>query len=215
MTLRPDAKTVKKLLLLAGAAAFNFSIYFLGRIIARDSFHFDFTTGIDTKIPFISWTIVIYWGAYALWIANYCLGARFDRSGFNRALLAHYLGEVVCFLCFVFLPTTMERATVTGTGLFDRLMQATYTVDSADNLLPSIHCFVSWISWIAVRGNKSLPKWYRAFSLLFAVAICVSTLTVKQHVIPDVITGVGLAELSYLAAGWFGKHMLNKSKGDN
>ena len=207
-----NAKTVKDLLLLAGAAAFNFSIYFLGRIIARDSVHFDFTTELDKNIPFLPWTIVIYWGAYALWIANYCLGVRFDRSGFRRALIAHYLGEVVCFLCFVFLPTTMVRAEITGTGFFDDVMRATYTVDSADNLLPSIHCFVSWISWIAVRGNKSIPKPYRIFSLVFAAAICISTVTVKQHVVLDIVTGVGLAELSYLAAGWLGKHMLNKSK---
>ncbi len=207
-----NAKTVKDLLLLAGAAAFNFSIYFLGRIIARDSVHFDFTTELDKSIPFLPWTIVIYWGAYALWIANYCLGVRFDRSGFRRALIAHFLGEVVCFLCFVFLPTTMVRAEITGTGFFDDVMRATYTVDSADNLLPSIHCFVSWISWIAVRGNKSIPKPYRIFSLVFAAAICISTVTVKQHVVLDIVTGVGLAELSYLAAGWLGKHMLNKSK---
>lgn len=207
-----NAKTVKDLLLLAGAAAFNFSIYFLGRIIARDSVHFDFTTELDKNIPFLPWTIVIYWGAYALWIANYCLGVRFDRSGFRRALIAHYLGEVVCFLCFVFLPTTMVRAEITGTGFFDDVMRATYTVDSADNLLPSIHCFVSWISWIAVRGNKSIPKPYRIFSLVFAAAICISTVTVKQHVVLDIVTGIGLAELSYLAAGWLGKHMLKKSK---
>ena len=207
-----NAKTVKDLLLLAGAAAFNFSIYFLGRIIARDSVHFDFTTELEKSIPFLPWTIVIYWGAYALWIANYCLGVRFDRSGFRRALIAHYLGEVVCFLCFVFLPTTMVRAEITGTGFFDDVMRTTYTVDSADNLLPSIHCFVSWISWIAVRGNKSIPKPYRIFSLFFAAAICISTVTVKQHVVLDIVTGVALAELSYLAAGWLGKHMLNKSK---
>ncbi len=204
---KPDVVVIKRIILLVGAAVFNFSIYFLGRLIAKDSYHFDFTLSIDDKIPFLPWTITIYWGAYALWIANYCLSVKFDKSGFDRTLIAHYLGEIVCFLCFVFLPTTMTRAEITGTGIFDRLMQATYTVDSADNLLPSIHCYVSWISWIGVRNNKKIPKPYSIFSLIFALAICASTLTVKQHVIADVITGVALAELSYLAAGVLGKYM--------
>ncbi|MBQ7636551.1 MAG: phosphatidic acid phosphatase [Lachnospiraceae bacterium] len=211
MKIKLDGKTIGKLLLLAGAAGFNFTVYFLGRTIARDFYHYDFTTAFDRTIPFIPWTILIYWGAYALWIANYCLSVRYDKSGFNRTLLAHYIGETVCFLCFVFLPTTMVRAEITGTGLFDRLMEATYTVDSADNLLPSIHCFVSWIAWIGVRNNKNIPKAYSIFSLIFASAVCISTLTVKQHVIADVITGVGLAELSYFVAGKLGK-LIKKEK---
>ena len=35
------------------------------------------------------------------------------------------------------------------------------------------------------------------FSLFFAICICISTLTTKQHVIVDVIGGVGIAEGSY------------------
>ncbi len=205
-------ETFNKLLLLVGAAALNFSGYFAGRFIAHDFRHFDFTTPIDEMIPFIPWTITIYWLGYGLWVANYCLGAFFDKSGFNRALLAHYMGEVVCFLCFVFLPTTMARAEITGTGFFDRLMMGTYTVDSADNLLPSIHCFVSWISWIAVRGNDRIPKWYQVFSFIFAAAVCISTVTVKQHVVLDIVTGVGLAELCYFLAGKIGKAYLKKKQ---
>ena len=202
---RSRREVVKKLILLVGAAVFNFSCYFIGRLIAGDFHHYDFTTNFDRMIPFIPWTILIYWGGYALWIANYILGSFFDRSGYDRALIAHFLGETVCFLCFVFLPTTMVRAEITGSSVFDNFMRMTYTVDSADNLLPSIHCFVSWISWIAVRDNNRIPKAYRSFSLAFAVAICISTLTVKQHVIADVVTGVALAEVSYFAAGLFGK----------
>ncbi len=205
-------ETLIKLIILVGAAVLNFSGYFLGRVIARDFHHFDFTTPIDRMIPFISWTIMIYWGAYALWIANYCLGTFFDKSGYQRALITHYMGEIVCFLCFVFLPTTMVRAEITGTTFFDKFMEATYVVDSADNLLPSIHCFVSWVAWIAVRKNSSIPKWYRIFSFIFAAAICISTLTVKQHVLADVVTGIGLAELGWFVAGKIGPKIFKKKK---
>ncbi len=196
-----DSKTIKKLILLVGAAAFNFSIYYLGRSVARTFQHHELYTAVDGMIPFLPWMIVIYWGAYALWIANYFLSSFHDKSGYDRTLLAHYMGEIVCLLCFIFFPTTMVRPEVWGTGIFESLTRLTYRVDSADNLLPSIHCFVSWISWIGVRNNPDISKAYKWFSFVFATAICISTLTVKQHVIIDVFTGIGLAELSYFAAG--------------
>ena len=38
---------------------------------------------------------------------------------------------------------------------------------------------------------------YKNFSLIFALLVCVSTLVTKQHVIVDVIAGVGFAELTW------------------
>lgn len=86
-------------------------------------------------------------------------------------------------------------------------MRLLYQVDAADNLFPSIHCLASWLSFIAVRKNEKIPKWYRAASFLMAASVCVSTLTTKQHVLIDVAAGVGLGEFSY----WFvGKSGLSK-----
>jgi len=81
------------------------------------------------------------------------------------------------------------------------LMNFLYTVDSADNLFPSIHCLASWLCWIGVRKNKSVSKVYSYISLFIAITICISTLTTRQHVIIDVIGGVLLAELCYFIAG--------------
>lgn len=67
-----------------------------------------------------------------------------------------------------------------------------------DNLFPSIHCLVSWLCWIGLRNQKQIKTGYKIFSFLMAIAICICTLTTKQHVIVDVIAAVGLAEVSYL-----------------
>ena len=63
-----------------------------------------------------------------------------------------------------------------------------------------MHCFYSWLSWIGVRRNRYIPGWYQVISLLIAVAVCISTLTVKQHYLADVPAGIILAEISYLMA---------------
>ena len=204
--------TKTDILLLIGAPVMNFLVYFCGRMIAQGMVHYDLTTSLDEMIPLVTWTVLIYWiFAYPLWIANYCLGVYYKKSSRYRFILSHYLGEIVCFLVFILFPTIMMRPEITGTSFFDRLLALTYQFDSPDNLIPSIHCFVSWLCWIAVRKNPHIPRWYQILSFVTAAAICISTLTVKQHVIADVVAGILLAELSYLAAGYF-SNLLQKRK---
>ncbi len=74
-----------------------------------------------------------------------------------------------------------------------------YSMDPANNLFPSIHCLTSWFCVIAIRKQKRIPTWYQVLSVIIALAICISTLTTKQHVVVDVFAGVFLAEFSY----WF------------
>jgi membrane-associated phospholipid phosphatase len=79
-------------------------------------------------------------------------------------------------------------------------MRFLYWVDRGDNLFPSIHCSMSWLCWLWVRGRKDVPLQWRVLSLVIAVAICISTLTTRQHVFVDIIGGIVLAEVSYALA---------------
>ena len=63
-----------------------------------------------------------------------------------------------------------------------------------------MHSLYSWLCWIGVRRNRHIPVMYQDLSLLIAVSICISTLTVKQHYLADVPAGIILAEISYLMA---------------
>lgn len=188
-------------MMLVGAFFINSAAYIGGRLISQSFRHFCLVTPWDLKIPLLSWTVLIYLGCYLFWIVNYCISVKYDKENGYRFFGAHCIGEAVCFLCFVFFPTSMVRPEIEGTTIFDWLLRLTYSCDTADNLFPSLHCFVSWLCWIGVRGKKEIPKWYRIISLLMAVSVCISTLTVKQHVIADVPAGIALAELSYFLSG--------------
>ena len=48
------------------------------------------------------------------------------------------------------------------------------------------------------RKNPNVKTVYKIISVIITVAICVSTLTTRQHVIVDVAGGIALAEFSYL-----------------
>lgn len=187
--------------MLVGAFIINGAAYLGGRLISQNFRHFSLVTPWDLKIPLLSWTVLIYLGCYLFWIVNYCISVKVDQEKGYRFFGAHCIGEAVCFLIFVFFPTSMVRPEIEGTTVFDWLLRLTYFFDAANNLFPSLHCFVSWLCWIGVRGKKEIPKWYRIASLLMAVFVCISTLTVKQHVIADVPAGIALAELSYFLSG--------------
>ena len=69
--------------------------------------------------------------------------------------------------------------------------------NSPSNLFPSIHCYVSWLSWRGVSKSENIPKWYQHFSLIFAILIIISTQVLKQHYLVDAIAGVALVELAW------------------
>ena len=101
-------------------------------------------------------------------------------------------------IIFLAYPTTNTRPVIEGNGIWDLLAGWLYSIDAADNLFPSIHCLVSWFCFIAIRKNEKIPLWYRVFSCIMAVAVFVSTLTTKQHVLVDVAGGVILAQVCFI-----------------
>ena len=193
--------SVYTVVLLVQAVFFNCAVYLGGRMIAGKLPHYCFASRIDALFPLLPWTVLIYWGGALFWARNYYLGAKNKINGHSQMIMAHVIGEAVCFLAFVLLPSTMSRPEITGTALSDQLLRLTYRLDRPDNLFPSIHCFVSWLCWIEVRRNPRIPVWYQLLSFFASSAICFSTLTVKQHVLVDVAAGILLAEGSYSLAG--------------
>ena len=179
----------------------NQVIYSATMVITRSWMHYNWEFKIDQKIPFLPWTVSIYFACYIFWIVNYILSVRQDKESAYRFLGADILAKAVCLLCFLLFPTTNIRPEIVGNTIWDELMRFLYQVDSASNLFPSIHCLVSWFCFIGVRGKKNIPKWYQAASCLMAIMVFISTLTTKQHVVVDVIGGIILAECSYWVTG--------------
>lgn len=189
--------------------ACNAAAYYGSRLLAADWEHYNLSSHLDGWIPFMPWTISIYWGCYVFWIVNYIIGCRQEREMAFCFMSADLIAKLVCMLCFLVLPTTNIRPVIMGNSLWDELMRILYRIDAADNLFPSIHCLTSAFCFIAVRDNSKIAKWYKVVSFLIVVSICVSTLTTRQHVLADVAAGVALSELSWRFArksgfsGWY------------
>ncbi len=188
------AYAVKPLLL---CVCFNSSVYYGARLSYKNNCFHNLTLLWDDKIPVIPLSVVIYFGCYLFWIANYILISNISKERCYRFLIADLLGKLICGIIYIALPTTNMRPNIIDTDIFSNMLRFLYSIDAANNLFPSIHCLVSWYCYAGLRNCKSIPTWYRYFSLLMAIMICISTLTTKQHVIVDVIGGVILAEVTW------------------
>lgn len=195
---------------------FNNLVYVGARLIAGDWYHYQLESSLDRWIPLIPETLVIYLGCYLFWMVNYTLIARQEKQRVYQFFAADFLSRCICLLFFLAFPTTNVRPELDDAGFWNMAMALLYTVDAADNLFPSIHCLVSWLCFVGIRGRKDIPRWYRVFSCMMAILVFVSTLTTKQHVLIDVAGGVVLAEFCfYLAArtrlaSWYG-HVFTKA----
>lgn len=172
----------------------NDLVYWGGMAIAGNRYHFDLTLDLDRMLPFVPGFVYIYLICYLFWVVNYLLAAGNGKDYFYRYLTADLTARVVCFLFFVFFPTTNLRPELVGDSLSITLLRWLYQMDKPENLLPSIHCMNSWFCYIAVRGRKDIPCWYRIFSFVFAWLIALSTVLIRQHVVVDIAAGFLLAE---------------------
>lgn len=184
---------------LLGIFFYNSVVFWCTRPMVAGHYHYDMSLPFEKNIPLLTWTIVIYLLAFVFWAVNYIMASWESRQAFKKVIYAELAAKTVCLVCFLFVPTAMVRLEITGTSFFDWLTGLIYRLDTPDNLFPSIHCLESWFCYIAVRKNAKIPVWYRWFSLVFAIVVCISTLTVKQHVFLDAVSGVALAEISYQA----------------
>ena len=196
-----DERTRRTLLLPVLALVWNQLVYYTGGFLGRDGPFLRMGLPLDRLVPFLPWTVSIYFGCYFIWAVLYVLMARQDRTAAYRFFWADFLSKTVCLFFFVFLPTTLSRPTVAGTTLWDALTRLLYRIDAPRNLFPSIRCLVSWLCFVGARNHRSFPRWAVWATALMAVLVCLSTLTTRQHVAADVAGGVLLAELSYAAAG--------------
>lgn len=179
----------------------NTIVYYGSRLIAHGWEHHILELPIDRQIPFLPWTVSVYYASFLFWTVSYILCARQGKERAYRFLSADFLAKGICLLFFLLLPTTNIRPVVEQQGFWNTVMVYLYQADAADNLFPSIHCLASWFCYIGLRKQENIPRWYRGFSFLMAVAVFLSTLTTKQHVVVDVAGGVLLAQFCYWLTG--------------
>ncbi len=149
---------------------------------------------IDDQIPFLPWTISIYYWIYILIFFPIFMIRDFEL--FLAGSKAYGFGIAISFFTFLIYPVVIERPVLTDyKNFFEWWVLLNYTIDKPTALFPSMHVSNAFLSSIVV-----LP-WSKRIGFianLFSFCICLSTLTVKQHFVLDVVAGFLLGGISYL-----------------
>lgn len=175
----------------------NSLIYTGTQLALKNAYHYDLTSALDRKVPFVQEWVWVYVICFAFWAVSYILITREGKEKWFRFAAADMMSRLICMVFFIVLPTTNVRPEVTGDGLTSWLMRFIYQMDAPTNLFPSIHCLVSWFCFIGIRKSKKVPVWYKVFACVFALLVCASTQFTKQHYLIDIPGGILLAELCW------------------
>lgn len=192
--------------LLIGCLLSDLIAYYLPRLIDFGIDYYDFTTPLDRAMPILPVFAYVYILAFPFWAVSYVMICRHSEILGRRLFYADTFAKLVCLVCYFVIPSTLTLPAADelhGVGAW--LTKLIYSMDQPNNLLPSIHCFVSYLSFrpMLTRQGRTLPCAYIAFTIVFAVLIFLSTLFIRQHVIWDFVAGVAVAEAGWLLSRLF------------
>ncbi|MFY7928985.1 MAG: phosphatase PAP2 family protein [Oligoflexus sp.] len=152
-------------------------------------------TPLDQEVPFLPWSIVIYLSDYLFILL---LVHHLDSSErLSRASYALGLGAILTFAVFILFPTVFPRELRSMDPLWLPFFQLLYGIDSPSNCFPSLHVSMTLLGVGFFQTRTRIGSWGMR---IWAFAICVSTLTTKQHYAIDVLGGLMIAGLVWNAS---------------
>jgi len=181
-------------LLVCGYLVWVLCYELVGHAAARLPTH-DLTTALDRAIPLWPPAVWIYEACYLLPFVPVLVARDWHRI--NVWLLACLLGSLSAFAMYFALPVAFPRPAL-GDSWAERVIALEYALDfePGANNLPSLHVALSWLAAFACT-QQGRPRWFETGCFLLAALISLSTLLVKQHLVWDVVTGLGWAVASW------------------
>ena len=186
-----------KYLLLFGIL--NFTLYFsIQSFITTGSY--DLLTPFDVAIPLVPEFIWIYHSFVPAIAISLILMVK-SRELFLSTLASFAFATLILSIFFVLVPAhyPREQWAVESDTISGWLVAVTRWIDGAGNCLPSGHNTFAWMLMLFMQHSFFAKKytWVKPLYVVWAVLISVSTLTLKQHYIADVLSGIALAYFCY------------------
>lgn len=154
-------------------------------------------TDLDEKVPFIKIFVIPYISFQAFVAVGLLYFYWRDRQTYYRTIITLNLSLVICFIIFYFFQTTVPRPALNGSGVLNKLLRLTYSLDEPFNAFPSIHTTASFIMIKAIGRSKVRNRWNSLIINTIAILIIISTQLIKQHVLFDLAAGVVLGGLVF------------------
>ena len=156
---------------------------------------------LDDAIPFLPGFIYPYitWYLYLLIPAIFYL-VKENGPAFTRYALFIIIGfSASLLICAIWPNCQLLRADLSQPdSLSEFIVAAIYAADTPTNVLPSMHVVGCLGVMAAVFDGEDFYRRGRWFFVLWGIAICASTVFVKQHSILDVFAGIAFSAVLYL-----------------
>ena len=164
---------------------------------------------LDHLIPFVGWSIFIYYTILLFYLALPFCAPRTDKGLRELFVTIQFIAisSWFAYLIFLFLPAKIDlRWQVTEAGISESWLAPFYAgfhwLDKPFNSWPCLHIAQTFLAAIGIshwwkRDGRNLR--IASIWILWA-ALAISTLTTKQHFLWDALTGLALGVVSW----WLG-----------
>lgn len=158
-------------------------------------------TPLDDAIPFNEYFVIPYF----LWFLYVILALVFfffaNKDDYYRLCAFLFTGMTLSLLICTLFPngTNLRPAIDPGKNIWSAMVAGLYKTDTCTNVFPSIHVYNSICVHIGIMKSEQLRKyrWLRIGSLILMLAICLSTVFLKQHSVIDGIGALFMVTLIY------------------
>ena len=162
---------------------------------------YDFHFFVDETIPFVPEFIWVYHTLLPVIILTIAFLIK-TRRDFLITYSSFIIAALTMYAFYILFPSHYPRPELinpdSSASLW--LVDATRTIDAANNTFPSSHVTYSWLLLISVVNMQYINQKIKYVYLLWAMLIAVSTVTLKQHYVLDVVSGLLLSHVSYYLA---------------
>lgn len=173
--------------------AVGMPIYTVPNVVYGDRPGISLATPVDNSIPFVPWTILGYALIYVfIFLPVFTIR---HRTIFFRMIAGFLFCSLVALPFFIFMPVRMPRPGIpTQESLFYWGVAFNYVLDKPVNCFPSLHVANAvFATACCLRLSRPVGLW----GVLGSLFIAISTTTLKQHFIADVVAGTAIALVSY------------------
>ncbi len=176
--------------------------YFGLQHFRQDVVFTDLYTYLDSIIPFIPWFIwpYIFWYLFVVGTVLYFFFR--NVKDFYKITAFLFIGMTICLIIFTIFPTSFDHRPLQfqADSISAFFINSIYAADKCQNVFPSIHVYNSIGCAIAICKCNDFKHGalIKAFAIVAAVLIALSTMFIKQHSILDVISACILAIIMYI-----------------
>lgn len=138
---------------------------------------------LDDVIPFCEWFLIPYVLWYGLIIISLIWFLLYDVDSFQRLQIYIIINQMVAMTIYILFPSRQDLRPVVfpRDNFLTDCVALLYRLDTNTGVCPSQHVAYSLAMASTWLKAKDVPRSWKAFIVVSAALICLSTMFIKQH----------------------------------